>query len=126
MTKSFSGDAGVYVARQSAAAETKVLRRRGRLSLGAGEAVTGAGISADGRTIVLRTYDRARVWTRPRREPLTSALRRRPCTARADLLAEGQGEAIAPTGDGRAFYTVPEGRRPAIRRYVLAGRVAAH
>jgi hypothetical protein len=126
VTKSFSGEAGVYVARQSAAAETTVLRRRGRLSLGAGEAVTGAGISADGRTIVLRTYDRARVWTRRPREPLASALRRRPCTARANLLAEGQGEAIAPARDGRAFYTVPEGARPAIRRYVPAGRVATH
>ncbi|HEV7883943.1 MAG TPA: hypothetical protein VGO81_10255 [Solirubrobacteraceae bacterium] len=124
VTKSFGGDAGVYVARRSAATATTVLRRSRRLSLGAGEAVTGAGISADGRTIVLRTYDRARVWTRRPREPLTSALRRRPCTARADLLAEGQGEAIALAGDGRAFYTVPEGRRPAIRRYVPAGRVA--
>jgi hypothetical protein len=126
VTKSFGGHAGVYVALRPAVAATTVLRRRGRLSLGAGEAVTGAGISADGRTIVLRTYDRARVWTRRPREALASALRRRSCTARADLLAERQGEAIALAADGRAFYTVPEGRRPAIRRYAPAGRVAAH
>jgi hypothetical protein len=126
VTKSFGGHAGVYVALRPAVAATTVLHRRGRLSLGAGEAVTGAGISADGRTIVLRTYDRARVWTRRPREALASALRRRSCTARADLLAERQGEAIALAADGRAFYTVPEGRRPAIRRYAPAGRVAAH
>jgi hypothetical protein len=125
VTKSFGGDAGVYVARRTPAAATTVLRRAGRLSLGAGEAITGAGISADGRTIALRTYDRARVWTRRPRESLAAALRRHPCTARAGLLAEGQGEAIALAGDGRAFYTVPEGRRPAIRRYVPAGRVPA-
>jgi hypothetical protein len=123
VTKSFGGDAGVYVAGRPKAGTTTVLRRRGRLSLGAGEAVTGGSVAADGRTIVLRTYDRALAWTRRGREPLASALRRRPCAVRADLLAEGQGEAIALTGDGRAFYTVPEGRRPAIRRYAGVRRV---
>jgi hypothetical protein len=122
VTKSFDGDAGIYVAGRPAAARATVLRRGGRLSLGGGEAITGASVSADGRTIVLRTYDRALVWTRRPREALAQALRRRPCAARADLLAEGQGEAIALTRDGRGFYTVPEGRRPAVRRY---GRVAA-
>jgi hypothetical protein len=124
VTKSFGGDAGVYAAGRPAAAGTTVLRRSGRLSLGPGEAVTGSSVAADGRTIVLRTYDRALVWTRRGREPLATALRRRPCAVRADLLAEGQGEAIALTGDGRAFYTVPEGRRPAIRRYAGSGALA--
>jgi hypothetical protein len=125
VTKSFGGDAGVYVARRPAAATTTVLRRGERLSLGGGEAITGGSVSADGRTIVLRTYDRALAWARRPREPLATALRRRPCALRADLLGEGQGEAIALTADGRALYTVPEGRRPAIRRYAPAGRVAA-
>jgi hypothetical protein len=125
VTKSFRGEAGVYVAGRPTVAATTVLRRRGRLSLGPGEAVTGGSVAADGRTIVLRTYDRALVWTRRGREPLATALRRRPCAVRADLLAEGQGEAIALTGNGRAFYTVPEGRRPAIRRYAVVGRVGA-
>ena len=126
VTKSFGGDAGVYAAGRPSAAATTFLRRRGRLSLGAGAAVTGGSVAADGRTIVLRTYDRALVWTRRGREPLEAALRRHPCTARADLLAEGQGEAIALTGDGRAFYTVPEGRRPAMRRYARVGASALH
>ena len=66
---------------------------------------------------MLRSYDRAFVFRRRAREPLAQTLRRRPCVARADLVAEGQGEALALTADGRAFYTVPEGERPAIRKY---------
>jgi hypothetical protein len=123
VTKSLGGDAGVYVAARPVAGATTLLRRRGRLSLGLGQAVTAGDVSSDGRTIALRTYDRALVWTRRAREPLAAALRRRPCVARAHLLAEGQGEALALTGDGRAFYTVPEGSRPVIRRYAPAGRV---
>ena len=42
----------------------------------------------------------------------------------AGLLGEGQGETIALTADGRAFYTVPEGARPALRRYESSGGVS--
>ena len=117
VTKNLGGDAGVYVADDPAAGATTTLRRAGRLSLGVGEAVTAGDVSANGRTVVLRTYDRAFVWARRGDEPVASALRRKPCTAGADLLVEGQGEALALTRNGRAFYTVPEGRRPALRRY---------
>jgi hypothetical protein len=116
VTKDYDGAGGVYVARRPSAAATTTMRRAAHLSLGSGQAVTGGDVSADGRTIVLRTYDRAFVWSRRRGEPLASALRRRPCRAGARLL-EGQGEALALTRDGRAFYTVPEGSRPALRRY---------
>ena len=57
VTKSLAGEAGIYTARGPG-----VLRRAGTLQLGLGEPVAG-GDSA-GRTIVLRTYDRAFVWTR--------------------------------------------------------------
>jgi hypothetical protein len=113
VTKSFAGTAGVYVAERG----STTLRRAGAISLGTGEAVTAASLAADGRTIVLRTYDRAYVWQRARGQPIAAALERRPCRARANLLREGQGEAIALARDGRAFYTVSEGRTPAIRRY---------
>lgn len=113
VTKRFSGSAGVYVAKRGSAA----LRRAGAISLGTGEAVTAASLSANGQTIVLRTYDRAYVWRRARGQSIAAALAHRPCRARADLLREGQGEAIALAHDGRAFYTVSEGRTPAIRRY---------
>jgi hypothetical protein len=117
VTKSFGGEAGVYVAGRPSTSATTVMRRRARLALGPGEAVTAGDVSADGRTIVLRSYGRAFVWRRRAGESIAAALRRRPCAARADLLAEGQGEALALSARGGAFYTVPEGPRPALRRY---------
>jgi hypothetical protein len=125
VTKSFGGDSGVYVATSPSASATTVLRRSARLALGSGEAVTAGDVSADGRTIVLRTYDRAFAWRRRAGESVAAALRRRPCTASTDLFAEGQGEALALTAHGGAFYTVPEGPRPQIRRYAPSGRANA-
>lgn len=117
VTKNPAGSADVYLAGHPGAGATTTLRRAGRVRLGNALAVTAGDVSGNGRTIVLRTYDRAFVWSRGRGESLPSALRRPACTARADLLSEGQGEALALSRDGRAFYTVPEGRHPALRRY---------
>jgi hypothetical protein len=117
VTKDFGGSARVYVADRPSRATITTMRSAGRITLGAGGAVTAGDVAANGRTIVLRTYDSAFVWSRRRGQPLPSALRRRPCSARAGLLAEGQGEALALARDGRAFFTVPEGRRPSMRRY---------
>jgi hypothetical protein len=117
VTKDFGGIARLYVADHPSTDATTTMRRAGRVSLGTGEAVTAGDVSANGRTIVLRTYDRAFAWSRRQGESLASAMRGRPCIARADLLVEGQGEALALTRRGRAFYTVPEGGRPALRRY---------
>lgn len=126
VTKSFGGEAGIYVIRDPSPAAVTTLRRVGTLTLGFGEAVTAGDVSADGRTIALRSYDRAFVWRRRAGETVAAALRRRPCDADADLLREGQGEALALTADGRAFLTVPEGRRPALRRYESTARVSRH
>ena len=111
ITKDIGGVSGVYVAADGR------LRKRATLRLGVGEALTAGDVSGDGRTIVLRSYDRAFVYTRRPGESLAHALKRKPCTAGADLLAEGQGESLALTRDGRAFYTVPEGPRPTLRSY---------
>jgi hypothetical protein len=111
VTKSFGGENRLYVARGS------TLRRGPLVPVSPGEAVTAGDISADGRTIVLRTYDRALVWSRDPREPLPKALAREPCAAGVDLAAEGQGEALALARDGRSFFTVAEGSRPRLRRY---------
>lgn len=120
VTKSFAGDARVYVASRPSAERPTTLRRRATIRLGVGQAVTAGDVSADGRTIALRTYDRAYVWRRRAGETVAAALAHRPC--RADtLLGEGQGEALALTADGRAFITVPEGRRPLLRRYEASG-----
>lgn len=120
VTKDFDGAARVYTTRQRDQNATVTLRRTGTMSLGPGEAITAADVSADGRTVVLRSYDRAYVFQRHGGESLARTLRRHPCVAGADLIAEGQGEAIALTPDGRAFYTVPEGGHPELRRYVPA------
>ena len=108
------GRAGVYVADRVAAGATTTLRRAGLIDVGA---VTAGDVAADGRTIALRTYDRVLVWVRRSGESVAAALQRRPCVAREGLLNEGQGETLALRGDGRAFYTVPEGEQPAIRIY---------
>ena len=126
VTKSFGGEAGIYVIRNPSPAGVTTLRRAGTLRLGFGEAVTAGDVSAAGRTIALRSYDRAFVWRRRAGETVAAALRRRPCDADADLLREGQGEALALTAGGRAFLTVPEGRRPALRRYESIARVSQH
>ncbi|MGH2917361.1 MAG: hypothetical protein ACRDLS_02000 [Solirubrobacteraceae bacterium] len=120
VTKAYDGNAGVYVTRRRSTRRTVTLRRAARLSLGLGAAITAGDLSADGGTLVLRSYDRAIVFARRGREPLARTLRRRPCVAGADLVDEGQGEALALTPSGRSFYTVPEGPRPAVRRYAPA------
>ena len=109
VTKDFGGTAGVYTGLK--------LRRAAKLELGIGQAITAGDVSADGRTIVLRSYDRAYVWTRRGNESIARALKRRPCIAAANLFDEGQGEALALSRDGRVFWTVPEGPNPALRRY---------
>jgi hypothetical protein len=112
VTKSLTGDSALYVDAGGGA-----LRKAGELSLGLGQSVTAGDVSGDGRTVVLRTYDRAFVYARRGGEPLSRALARDPCTAGAELLDEGQGEALALTRDGGAFLTVAEGARSPLRRY---------
>lgn len=118
VTKSLTGSSGVYVAPAAGGA----LRRTGTLDLGLGQAITAGDVSGDGRTIALRSYDRAYVWRRGRDESIARALRRAPCSPVADLLAEGQGETLALAADGRSFMTVPEGGRAALRRYARPRR----
>lgn len=117
VSKSFGPPGGIYVARRPSSRTPTTLRRAGTLRLDEGDAVTAGDVSADGRTIVLRTYDRAFAWRRRAGETVAAALRRRPCVIETNLLGEGQGETLAATRDGRAFYTVPEGPRPLLRRY---------
>jgi hypothetical protein len=111
VTKDIGGVSGVYVAANGR------LRKRATLRLGLGQALTAGDVSGDGRTIVLRSYDRAFVYTRRARESLAAALGRAPCVAGANLIGEGQGESLALTRNGRAFYTLPEGPGPVLRRY---------
>jgi hypothetical protein len=83
--------------------------------------VTAGDVSADGRIVVLRGYDRVGVWVRRGRERLTTTLRRAPCLSPTSLAGEGQGEAIALDGRGRSFLTVAEGSPAVLRRYAPRG-----
>jgi hypothetical protein len=83
--------------------------------------VTAGDVSADGRVVVLRCYDRAAVWVRRGRERLTTTLRRPPCLAPMSLAAEGQGEALALDRRGTSFITVAEGSPAVLRRYAPRG-----
>jgi hypothetical protein len=82
--------------------------------------VTAGDVSADGRIVVLRGYDRLAVWVRRGREPLTTTLRRAPCLSPTSLATEGQGEAIALDRRGASFATVAEGSPAVLRRYTVA------
>ncbi|MDA0167977.1 hypothetical protein OJ998_02675 [Solirubrobacter taibaiensis] len=112
VTKDFSGVAEVFTARRSG-----TLRKVAELNLGLGQAITAGDVSADGTTIVLRSYGSAFVWERAESESLATALKRAPCIVKANLIEEGQGETLALSPDGRAFYTIPEGANPVLRRY---------
>jgi hypothetical protein len=83
--------------------------------------VTAGDVSADGRIVVLRGYDRVGVWARRGRERLTTTLARAPCLSPTSLIGEGQGEAIALDRHGTSFITVPEGSPATLRRYAPKG-----
>lgn len=80
--------------------------------------VTAGDVSSDGRLVALRSPSTLAVWRRRGREPLTRTLGRAPtCVAPADLSAEGQGESLALSPDGRSAITAPEGVDAVLRRY---------
>jgi hypothetical protein len=111
VTKSLSGENRIYIE------EDGVLHPSRVVGMSAGEPATGGDVSADGKTVILRSYDRALVWNRRGNESLEKVFKRDPCGAGAELSAEGQGEAIALTPDGSSFFTVAEGENPPLRRY---------
>lgn len=111
ITKGVPG--GVYAASRPASWSGSLRLRR---IADAGIAyATAADVSADGRTVAVRGYFNVATWQRRGSEPLTATLRRRGCTSPTGL-DDGQGEAIALARDGRAAWTVAEGKNPPIRR----------
>jgi hypothetical protein len=89
------------------------LRPGPRIPLGL---ATAGDVSRDGSVVALRGYGQLAVWTRRGHEPLTTTLRRPPCTS-PTTLADGQGESLALDRTGTSFRTVPEGANPPMRRY---------
>lgn len=124
VTKRFSGRSAVYAGKATKNGGG-TLRRAGEIDLGLSGLATGGDVSADGRTIAIRTYTTIYAWRRPK---ATTSLAKtittnKPCVGRRTLLvAEGQGEAIALARDGRSFFTVPEGAGAKLRRYTPRNR----
>jgi hypothetical protein len=69
--------------------------------------LTAADISADGRLILARTYAEALLFPRAPSQTIAEALAQAPC--RVPVAPEAQGESIAFSADGRAYFTVSEG-----------------
>jgi len=111
------GAARVYHASARLPAGSQATLRRGP-AIGLSLATAGD-VSADGRIVVLRGYERLAVWLRRGREPLTTTLGRAPCLSPTSLAGEGQGEAIALDRRGASFATVAEGSPAVLRRYTV-------
>lgn len=82
--------------------------------------IKGGDISPDGTMILLRAHAMNRPvhalrWSRNREQPLADVLSTP--AAKVPVRFEPQGEAIAFSADGRAYYTISEGSRPPIYRY---------
>jgi hypothetical protein len=115
VTKRADGRSGVY----AASVRAPSLRRVATLRLGLGGLATAGDVSADGRVVAIRTYSALYVWSKRPGTSIASALKRRPCVGSAQLLVEGQGESLALSGDGRSFFTVPEGANAVLRQYLV-------
>lgn len=127
VTRANDGRSGVYRADLSAAGGGAgiVLQKVADLvfeDLGVrGSAIaTGGDVDAAGRSVAIRTYTHAYLWSRPEGKALWEAFAGRPC--RLDLVEERQGESLALTPDGKGFYTVSEGLRQPVWAYGRARR----
>ncbi|HEU4977038.1 MAG TPA: hypothetical protein VFT50_18255 [Baekduia sp.] len=122
VTKRFDGASRVYSATPAAVARAAAgavvtLRRGALLPLGTGGLATAGDVSANRRIVVVRTYTALVAWRKAPGATLAATLRRRPCRGVVPLAGEGQGESLALTRSGRAFFTAPEGAGATIRRY---------
>lgn len=82
---------------------------------------TGGDISADGKTILVRTYTRGYLWTRSAGATIASTLKTPACSA--PLAIERQGESVALTTDGQNYFTLSEGSLQPIYFYERVGTV---
>lgn len=122
VTKTLLGSPELYVAKAPLdEKKTNALKRVTELDLKsaigvAGGLTTGGDIAADGSAVLIRTYMDAYYWPRRPGDSIPEALKREPCAV--PLHKEPQGEAIAFSVDGHAYFTVSEGRRPRLYSFV--------
>ncbi|MBD1386028.1 hypothetical protein IDJ75_12110 [Mucilaginibacter rigui] len=69
--------------------------------------ITAADVSADGKQILVRNYEKVFYWHRAAAEPIWQTLKKEP--RELPYKQEKQGEAIAFTHDGKGYYTTSEG-----------------
>lgn len=77
--------------------------------------VTGADMTPAGDAIAVRTYGGVHLFARPEGTPVADALAAEPC--RGPVPVEAQGEAVAVTPAGDAYFTLPEGTTPTLSRW---------
>ena len=79
-----------------------------------GSLVTGADVSPDGSTVLVRTYRSILAFARPTDRPLEAAFGSSPCEA--PQAEEAQGEAVGWAADGRSYLFLSEGDHVAVHR----------
>jgi hypothetical protein len=79
--------------------------------------ITGADISPDGSTILVRTYGYVLAFSRSKRGTVADAFRRPPCSA--PQIDEPQGEAIGFAANGASYFTISEGVGAAVHRFTV-------
>jgi hypothetical protein len=81
--------------------------------------ITAADISADGKQILVKSYEKVYYWQRSAGEPIWQTLKKAP--QELQYKQEKQGEAIAFTRDGKGYYTTSEGIYAPIYYYKTPG-----
>jgi hypothetical protein len=82
-----------------------------------GTIITGADVSPDGSTVLVRTYRRVLAFSRPRGKPLAAAFSSPPCDA--PQIDEGQGEAVGFAANGASYFTISEGAGASVHRFAV-------
>ena len=98
--------------------DTVTMKKKGSLFLpgkGLVKYVVSGDISRDGRQIILKTYTNVYYWLRSGKEPISQTLGRVP--TKLPYILERQGEAVGFTADGKAYYSISEGKNAIIYRY---------
>jgi hypothetical protein len=79
--------------------------------------ITGADISPDGSTILVRTYRRVLAFSRGPHGSVAGAFGRPPCAA--PQIDEPQGEAVGFAANGASYFTISEGVGAAVHRFTV-------
>lgn len=98
--------------------DTITLKKLGSLFLpgrGLFKYIVSGDISRDGRQIILKTYTNVYYWLRNGKESISQTLKRMPI--KLTYKPEPQGEAVGFTPDGKAYYSISEGKNAVIYRY---------